>query len=181
VTADSHHPHPHPHLPIDPDLDAEVDEAGDADVIDGAPGPRAPLPPVRRPFAHITTAVAVFVGGCFGGLARYAVGRRWPTAPTQFPWDIFWVNVSGALALAVLVGWLLELPRPRWFLRPALGTGFLGAFTTFSALVTSTDRLVAQNHPVAAAAYLIASVLGGLAATISGLLLGRWCAAHGRG
>ena len=63
---------------------------------------------------------------------------------------------------------------PARYLRPALGTGFLGAFTTFSALTLSTDQLMAHGHVALGLAYLFASVSAGLFAAIAGLRFGRF-------
>jgi fluoride exporter len=139
-------------LPVDPDIDV-------------------------RP-AHLSVAVAVFLGGCAGGFSRYEIGRQWPSAAGHFPWDTFWINLSGAFALAVLVTLLAGSPRPRWFLRPALGTGFIGAYTTFSALVTSTDLLAVHGHVALAVAYSIGSIVFGSASVLLGFQLARWIADH---
>lgn len=139
-------------LPVDPDIDAQ--------------------PP------HLVMALVVFVGGCAGGLSRYAIGRRWPSASGAFPWDTFWVNLSGAFALAVVVTLVTEAARPRWFVRPLLGTGFIGAYTTFSALVTSTDVLAAHGHLAVAVTYSIGSIVVGSASVLLGFLLARWIAAR---
>jgi CrcB protein len=143
-------------LPIDPDLAAD-----------------APL----RPTIEARVVVAVFIGGCVGGLARYGVGQHWPSGQAQFPWATLWVNVSGAFALAVLVSLLADARRPGWYLRPALGTGFLGAYTTFSAFVTSIDLLAAHGRLAIAVAYAIASMAIGSASVLLGFLLARWIAA----
>jgi fluoride exporter len=143
-------------LPIDPDLATD-----------------APSPPT----IEVRVVAVVFLGGCVGGLTRYAVGRHWPADSAQFPWATFWVNVTGAFALAVLVALVADARRPRWFLRPALGTGFLGAYTTFSALVTSVDLLAAHGHVGVGVAYAISSIVTGSASVLLGFLLARWIAA----
>ena len=63
------------------------------------------------------------------------------------------------------------------YLRPLLGTGFCGAFTTFSSVVVTTDLLLAHGHAGTALAYLGASIGGGLAAALLGLVAGRALAA----
>ena len=139
-------------LPVDPDIDAR--------------------PP------HLAMALVIFVGGCVGGLSRYEIGRRWPSTSGSFPWDTFFVNLSGAFALAVVVTFVTVSARPRWFLRPLLGTGFIGSYTTFSALVTSTDLFAAHGHLAVAVAYSIGSIFLGSASVLLGFLLARWIAAR---
>ena len=83
-------------------------------------------------------ALGIAIGGAFGALARYgldeSIGRR--TGP--FPWGILVVNVTGAF----LVGLAVETLEPRFeagWVRPAVVTGFLGAYTTFSTLSLDTS------------------------------------------
>ena len=68
---------------------------------------------------------------------------------------------------------LIEVLPPTRFVRPGLGTGFLGAFTTFSSLATSTDQLAAHGHAGIAVAYAVLSLFGGLACASFGLVAGR--------
>lgn len=114
--------------------------------------------------------LAVFVGGCAGGLARYAV----TSGSTGVPWSTLWVNVSGAFALAVLLVVALEVLPQSTYVRPLLGSGFCGALTTFSGIVVPVSTLTRDGRPLAGLGYLGASVLGGLAAAVVGLLVGRW-------
>jgi CrcB protein len=158
-------------LPVDPDIEsgAELESDGDEE-------------PVRRrsrlPRLQPAVIVAVFVGGFFGGLARYGVGLAAPTPANQFPATTFAINLSGAFALALLLVLVLEVLPPSRFLRPALGTGFLGAYTTFSSLATSTDQLAAHGHAGAAVAYAVTSLFGGLACASFGLVTGRAVSAN---
>ena len=124
---------------------------------------------------------AVFAGGLAGGLLRYLIGKQWPVASGGFPWPTFWINVSGGFVLALLLVLVLEVFPPTRYVRPALGTGFLGAYTTFSSLVTSTDQLAAHQHVGTAVTYLLASTAAGLALSLAGLMTGRWIAASRRG
>lgn len=115
---------------------------------------------------------AIFVGGCLGGWARYAITSAWPSGTGAFPWSTLIVNWVGAFVLAVVLIAAAAL-APTRYLRPILGTGFCGAFTTFSALAVSTDQLLGHGHVGIGLAYLTASVIGGLAFAVIGLLAGR--------
>ena len=117
--------------------------------------------------------VVIFVGGIFGGLARYGIGRAWPPRSDGFPWDVFAINIAGAFALAVLLVLVMEVLPQTHYVRPALGTGFLGAFTTFSSLTVAADHLLAHGHPGLAMAYVAGSLFGGLAAAGFGLFAAR--------
>lgn len=154
-------------LPLDPDVDA----AEDAPHRPGAQRRRR-ADVGRWPRLEGRLLAAVFAGGVGGGLARYGVSQAWPATPYGFPWATLAINTVGAFALALLVV-LAERGASHRYLRPLLGTGFLGAFTTFSSVVVAVDRLAARGHPGTAAVYLAASLLAALAAGAFGLLLGR--------
>jgi CrcB protein len=147
-------------LPVDPDIEDP-----------NAPPPRRTTS--RWPRVAPGVVLAVFIGGVLGGLARYGIGLAAPPAKNAFPWDIFVINLSGAFALALLLVLVLEVFPPSHYVRPALGTGFLGAFTTFSSLATATDQLAAHGHPGLAVSYAAGSLFGGLAAASFGLVFGR--------
>lgn len=109
--------------------------------------------------------VLVAAGGAVGAVARYLVGAALPAHPLA---ATLAVNLLGCLLLGLLVGRRPDDP----VLRPLLGTGVLGGFTTFSALALQTDRLLA-DRPLLGLSYLAATTAGGLALVALGLRLGR--------
>ncbi|MFJ5954823.1 fluoride efflux transporter FluC [Paenarthrobacter sp. NPDC092416] len=116
----------------------------------------------------------VAAGGVFGALSRYGLGLVIPS-PGAWPLATLLINVSGALALGALLEGLSRRGPDvgsRRVVRLALGTGFLGAYTTYSTLALDAVHLIAGGMAPAAAAYLGASLLGGAAATIVGIWLG---------
>ena len=157
-------PHPHAHrrpapdLPVDPDLDA---------MVRGGPG--SALPPRLR----LRPIAAVALGGFFGGLARYGIGAAWPAGRTAFPTATFVINTSGAFVLACVLLLVREVLPPTTVVRPLLGTGFCGAYTTFSSVAVSGDQLVHSGRPGVAAGYVTASLVAGLAVVAATLGLGR--------
>jgi CrcB protein len=123
------------------------------------------LPPVAVPL--IPLLLVVGAGGAVGALARFGIALELPHDPSELPVATLLVNVVGCLLLGVLVGgW----PKARW-LRPFVGTGVLGGFTTFSAFALESDRLLARA-PAIAVLYVGLSLLLGLAAAALGLRLG---------
>ncbi|MCW2673506.1 MAG: crcB3 [Frankiales bacterium] len=140
---------------------------------------RPGLSPFEQPAANawprlpLAVLAAVFVGGCVGTLARYEVTETWSTPAHHFPWATFAINSSGAFALALLLVLVLEVLPPSTYLRPLLGTGFCGAWTTFSSIVASADQLIAHGHARLGASYVVSSAVAGLAAAFVGLVVGR--------
>jgi fluoride exporter len=123
----------------------------------------------------------IALGGFAGGNARYALGLAWPDQQGAFPWTTFGINVAGAFVLALLLVLILEAWQAPTWLRPLAGTGFLGAFTTFSAVVFALDRFAAAGQWLLFCAYMGFSVLAGLAAASFGVVLGRsWVVARTR-
>ncbi|HWB67876.1 MAG TPA: CrcB family protein [Mycobacteriales bacterium] len=112
--------------------------------------------------------VAVFIGGFFGGLARYEITAAWPSPRGSFPTATLLINLGGAFLLGAIV--MLTRNRSVPYLRVALGTGWCGAFTTFGSVMTATDLLVAHGHQALAIGYLLASLGAGLTAVVLGML-----------
>jgi len=113
------------------------------------------------------------LGGALGALARWALGEALPHSPAEWPWATLLENLLGCLLIGVLLAVLLaRFPRSPW-LRPFLAVGVLGGFTTYSTFAVDVVRLTDAGHPVLAAAYLLASVLGGVLAVLAGLLAAR--------
>lgn len=119
---------------------------------------------------------AVALGGIVGAEGRYGIDVALPTG-TGFPWTTLIVNVSGCLLIGVLMVLVLELTSPHRLLRPFLGVGVLGGYTTFSTFAVDAERLVRQHRPLLALGYVAATLVLCLAAvyaaTIATRVLGR--------
>ena len=78
----------------------------------------------------------VGVGGFFGAIARYTISRKLNNPGKAIPMGTLLVNLTGAFLLGLLMGAGVDA-----FLLLLLGTGFLGAFTTFSTLKLEMSSL----------------------------------------
>jgi CrcB protein len=116
----------------------------------------------------------VAVGGAAGALARYGLSCAFPVATGHFPTTTLLINLSGAFLLGALLEALLRRGRPDHWLRMLGGVGVLGAFTTFSTLANETALLGRDGHTATAVAYDAASLVGGVAAVVLGLVVAGW-------
>jgi CrcB protein len=116
------------------------------------------------------TVIAVLLGGIIGTGLRLALGQVLPNGDTVFPWATLVTNYLGSFVLGFLVARVWPT-APDW-LRGGLGTGVIGSFTTFSALMVSLLTLTRAGMPLLAVLYLLVSLAGGLAVAVLGLRLG---------
>jgi fluoride exporter len=123
----------------------------------------APLVSAVRPY--LPTVGVIAVGGGTGSVLRYELTRAVHPAGNGFPIATLGINLLGSLLLGALIVAVTEVWRPHRLARPALGTGLLGGFTTFSTFAVEIRSLAA---PVALS-YLIASVVGGIVLAAVGM------------
>ncbi|MEV6317350.1 CrcB family protein [Streptomyces sp. NPDC051776] len=121
--------------PVDPDVDLHV------------PADRAETAGHR--IWRVLLVIAA--GGAAGACARYGASLAWPAS--TFPWDVFWVNVSGCTLIGVLMVLVSERGAGHPLLRPFLGTGVLGGYTTFSTYAVGLVGLLRRGEVGIAAAY----------------------------
>jgi CrcB protein len=118
--------------------------------------------------SELPVVAAVSLGGGLGALARYGVGLLVPTEPGRFPWGTFGINVLGCLLIGMLMVVATELVRAHRLVRPFLGVGVLGGFTTFSTYSVESLRLLPDVGLV------VAYLLGTLVAAILAVMTGVW-------
>lgn len=106
-----------------------------------------------REQAPVVAAVAI--GGAIGACARYGIELAWPTPSGGIPWATLAINVSGCALMGALMVAITELWVGHRLLRPLLGTGVLGGYTTFSTFAGDVDTLAAAGHPLRALLYLL--------------------------
>ena len=129
----------------------------------------------RKGFSWPRTRIllAVGAGGAIGAGLRYEVALALPTRPGTFPLSTFVINISGSFALGVLLCFLAECWRPSEYPRPLVGSGVIGAYTTWSTFMVEADQLFQHGHALTGIAYLTGSLFSGLAAVWAGVAIAR--------
>ena len=128
----------------------------------------------------MTNMFLVMGGGAVGAALRYQLGRfaTHMTSGATWPWGTFAANLIGGFAMGLLAGWLARgsavSSEP---IRLLLGVGVLGGFTTFSAFSLESFLMIERGQPAMAIGYILASVVGAVAALGLGLMTMRSVAA----
>jgi CrcB protein len=143
-------------LPIDPDVDLHLARQ------------RAELQRARWAVLGVISA-----GGVLGALARHGLAVACPHRIGQFPWATFVTNVSGCLLIGVLMVLITEVWSAHRLLRPFLGVGVLGGYTTFSTYIVDVQQLVAAGAARTGLLYLASTLLAALAAVYVGITAAR--------
>lgn len=115
----------------------------------------------------------IAAGGALGSLGRWALSAALPHAAGSFPWATWIENITGGLVLGALMVLILDFWPPRRYLRPFLGVGVLGGYTTFSTYMLDTRTLLAAGRLGTAVIYLFGTLLGGLLAVWTGIITTR--------
>jgi CrcB protein len=143
------------------------------------PSPREPIDSdvdlhLARPAQHLAgdaiMLAVIALGGAIGATARYLIGLAWPTPPGRFPWATLVINITGCALIGVLMVLVTDVWTRQRLVRPFLGTGILGGFTTFSTYTLDVQHLVTARHPSTGLLYL--------AATAAGALIAVWATAN---
>lgn len=119
----------------------------------------------------MTVSLLVTLAAGAGAVARYLLDRGVTRLdPAPFPVGTTVVNVTGSLLLGLVTGLALHHGLPR---TPTLviGTGFAGGYTTLSTWAWESLALAEEGRWGAAAANVVGSVAGGLAAAALGLAI----------
>lgn len=118
-------------------------------------------------------STAFVAAGSAGAVTRFlldrAVGQR---ARGVFPRGTLIINVTGSLLLGVITGLALHHGLSR-SARIVLGTGFCGAYTTFSTFTFETVRLVEEGALVEAFRNAAGTVVACAVAAAFGLAVSR--------
>jgi fluoride exporter len=146
-----------------------------------APAPADLSSPRRRweLFRQWDVLAVISAGGVLGALARYGIGVAWPTPVGAFPKATLTINVVGCAAMGVLMVLITEVWAAHRLVRPFLGTGVLGGFTTFSTYAVDTQRLISVGAARTALLYLAITPVAAVVAVWIATVITRQAARRG--
>jgi fluoride exporter len=137
-------------------------------------GPRTRGEGACRRVRHRVDFLWVGVGGFAGAVARYALGLAIvERLGSSFPWHTLLINLTGSFAIGIVMVLLIDRSMLDSHLRLLLAVGFLGGYTTFSSYTFEAITLIERGAWMPSLAYLLASNLLGLLATVGGISLAR--------
>ncbi|MFT3871817.1 MAG: CrcB family protein [Nocardioides sp.] len=116
----------------------------------------------------------IALGGALGSLGRWGLAEAIPHTPGDYAWATFVVNIVGGFALGFFMASTAEVLARTRLLRPFVGVGIIGGWTTFSTyMLDALHLLQADRMAMAIVGYLGGTLVAGLAAVWLGLTAGR--------
>jgi fluoride exporter len=116
----------------------------------------------------VPTMAAIFIGGAVGTLLRYVFEFHHPVGQGGFPWATLTVNLTGSLAIGLILPLTEHVSQRRPLVRPLFVVGLLGGWTTYSTLAVEATLLAKDGDVVTSLAYLAATLVGGIGLVMIG-------------
>ena len=116
----------------------------------------------------ITNYVSVAFFAFFGGVARGSLNASYSFYGT------FWSDIIGCFLLAFFTYFFMEFKTMHQWLTVGLGTGFVGAFTTFSTFNLDVLKNIQANMLFTALIYFICSIVFGFIFAYLGMNVGKY-------
>ena len=118
--------------------------------------------------------LAVGIAGFLGAVTRAWLGKLINTGfAAHFPLNTLIINLTGCFVLSFFLNLTFERLEINPRLRLGIGTGFLGAYTTFSTFSVESINLVRINLAWLSLAYILSTSLGCVLFAWAGAVLSR--------
>lgn len=118
--------------------------------------------------------VAVGIAGFLGAITRFALSKVLKIGIFGvFPFSMMFINLTGCFILSFFLTLTLERLEINPRLRLAIGTGFLGAYTTFSTFTVDSLNLIRSGHLLLAMVYILGTSFGSVIFAWLGVTLSR--------
>jgi len=115
----------------------------------------------------------VFIGGGFGSVLRFLVGKWINSNENALPYGTFLANVIGSFLIGIILGMATKSNGLSESQTLILATGFCGGFTTFSTFAYENQLFLKSGDYWSFALYTIASFAIGILAVFGGLYLAK--------
>ena len=116
----------------------------------------------------------VFLGGGFGSVLRYIIGKWLNNTENGIPYGTFAANILGSLLIGIILGYAAKNETISQNTTLLLATGFCGGFTTFSTFAYESHVFLKSGDFTTFAFYTIASFVIGFLAVFAGMYLVRF-------
>ncbi|GAL67812.1 fluoride efflux transporter CrcB [Jejuia pallidilutea] len=113
----------------------------------------------------------VFLGGGFGSVLRYLIGKFLNNTENGIPYGTFAANILGSLLIGIVLGLAAKNDTLTQNQTLLLATGFCGGFTTFSTFAYENHVFLKSGDFASFAIYTIASFIVGFLAVFAGMYL----------
>ncbi len=118
-------------------------------------------------------AIIVFVGGGFGSVARYFLGKWLNNLETAIPYGTMLANVLGSFLVGFILGYFAKSTNITETQSLLLATGFCGGFTTFSTFAYENHVFLKNGDYLSFIPYTLGSLILGFVAVFLGLYLSK--------
>ncbi len=118
-------------------------------------------------------ALLVFVGGGFGSVARYFLGKWLNNLEAAIPYGTLLSNILGSLLIGFILGYFIKSSSISETQMLLLATGFCGGFTTFSAFTYENQLFLKNGDYYSFLSYTLGSLILGFFAVFLGLYLSK--------
>ena len=118
--------------------------------------------------------ILVFIGGGFGSVLRFIIGKWLNSNETGIPYGTFAANILGSLLIGIILGLAAKNDSLTQNQTLLLATGFCGGFTTFSTFAYENHVFLKSGDFMTFAIYTIASFIVGFLAVFLGMYMVKW-------
>lgn len=119
----------------------------------------------------VKNLILVFLGGGFGSVLRYIVGKYLNSSENGIPYGTFLANILGSLLIGLILGFAAKNNALSQNHTLLLATGFCGGFTTFSTFAYENHIFLKSGDFTSFTLYTIASFVVGFLAVFLGIHL----------
>ncbi|MGK0412412.1 MAG: CrcB protein [Polaribacter sp.] len=115
--------------------------------------------------------ILVFIGGGFGSVLRFIIGKWLNNTENGIPYGTFVSNIAGSLLIGFILGYAAKNDTLSTQHTLLLATGFCGGFTTFSTFAYENHVFLKSGDFTSFALYTIFSFIVGFLAVFAGMYI----------